>query len=65
MRSHKKEEIAMQEDGSQNAQSRRPEEPQHTPRQHAPQKVDQAEDEGPIETPAVNPTPDDRNPIGK
>lgn len=46
----------MHEDGTQNAQSRRPEEPQHTPR-----RAEQAEDEGPIETPGdqtkVDPPP--------
>lgn len=46
----------MNQDGAQNAQSRRPEEPQHSP-----QWVDQAKDGGPIETPGdqtkVDPPP--------
>jgi hypothetical protein len=51
----------MHEDGTQNAQSRRPEEPQHTPRQHAPRWVAHAKNEGGIETPGdqtkVDPPP--------
>ena len=47
----------MQEDSSQNAQSRRLEEPQHTP-----QWTDQAEGEGPIEA-SGDPTQADPNPI--